>query len=148
MRLAHSRLLLLFTVTCDALLAVTRSLSLPCAAKWLDITQDVAAVLPQVECGLVTISVDTSVGGLVVCDPELLQLGAAATIARPRASMALGLHNGKPLLPSDARLVLCRDEAAGTAEVPLPDVALELRVEVAEPTAVLSGASRDVMERR
>ena len=92
-------------------MALRRSVTLPpLESGWRDVTSEISACLPPLPNALATVAVPRGCR-IAVLDPQLLEVGPAALVAPNRhASIAVGVRDGRPLLPSDARLVLLRDD--------------------------------------
>ena len=108
-------------------------------SAWTDVTALVEEALPPLPAALCHMcATDDALVALI--DPNLLDTlgdaGDLAVTAPGRTALSLAVHEGRPLLPDGARVVLLRPEAADDA--PAADVTIELTIETSEALAATS----------
>ena len=119
-------------------LALTRTIryAWPRGATWRDVTPDLAAVLPYLPVALATVR--TSGHRLALIPIEHLELGPPQTLCPGTSdTIALVVHDGRPLLPERTSLVaFAPPDATPEAEAS----AAELTVSVEAAAALQAGA--------
>lgn len=123
-------------------------------SAWTDVTALVQEALPPLPAALCHMcATDDALVALV--DPDLLEtLGGSSNLAITapgRSALSLAVHEGRPLLPDGARVVLLKPEggvATATEEAATVDVSIQLTIETSEAlTAVAQPPAQQALAR-